>query len=305
MELFQQLGQCEGVVIGTGVGTCPIGDLGDFLGTGLNTKGTTLSTTATGYTETVFRGLITDGKLHQLLNVDSFEDATPENERYTSPQGFMKSVREGKPMYNINFRNGYCFDRGLQSLKGQNRWDAQLYFSNGILLTTNSQGTKLKGFDLGMLDANTFKFLTGTDTEFSRISMQFKNAKEFTDTWVFIPYTTLGFNPTEIDDVIETKVVFAVAPTASDLSVTVQLVDNCNNSISYASLFDATADWLVKVNGVAKTITTAALTGENLELTFTGALLISDVVTVSLNGIVEDAELKYYKSNTATTTTEA
>lgn len=305
MELFQQLGQCEGVVIGTGVGTCPIGDLGDFLGVGLNDKGTTLSTTATGYTETVFRGLITDAKLHQLLNVDAFEDATPENERYTSPQGFMKSVREGKPMYNVNFRNGYCFDRGLQSLKGQNRWDAQLYFSNGILLTTNSQGTKLKGFDLGMLDANVFKFLSGTDTEFSRISMQFKNAKEFTDTWVFIPYTTLGFNPTEIDDVIETKVVFSAVPAASDVQIEITLSDNCNNSISYASLFDAVGDWVVKVNGVVKTINTAVLTGETLSLTFTGALVAADVVTVSLNGVVADTELKYYKSNTATDITIA
>lgn len=302
MELFQQLGQCEGVVIGTGVGTCPIGDLGDLLGVGLNEKGTTLSTTATGYTEAIFRGLITDAKLHQLLNIDAFEDATPENERYTSPQGFMKSVREGKPMYNVNFRNGYCFDKGLQSLKGQNRWDAQLYFSNGILLTTNSQGTKLKGFDLGMLDANPFKFLSGTDTEFSRIAMQFKNAKEFTDYWVFIPYTTLGFNPTEIDDVIETKVAFSETPVAAGLSVTVKLVDNCNNSISYASLFDAVGNWVVKVNGVVKTITTAVLTGEDLELTFTGALASNDVVTVSLDGIVADAELKYYKSNTITAT---
>lgn len=298
MALFQQLGQCEGVVIGAGVGTCPIGDLGDLLGFGLNNKGLTLSETATGYTETVFRGLLTDGKLHQLLNIDSFEDGTPENERYTSPQGFMKSVREGKPMYNVNYRNGYCFDKALQSMKGQNRWDAQLYFTNGVLLTTNSQGTKLKGFDLGMFDANVFKFLSGTDTEYSRIAMQFRDPKEFTDYWVFIPYTTLGFNPNEIDDVIETRVVLT-EPTSGGTEVNVQLVDNCNNSISYASLFDYTTVWVVKVNGVAKTLTTATLLGNNIGLAFTGALGIGDVVEVSLNGVKADGELKYYKSNTA------
>jgi len=74
MALFQQLGQCEGVVIGAGVGACPIGDLGDLVGFGLNDKGLTLSTTANGYTEQVFRDLITAGNLHQLLNIDSFED---------------------------------------------------------------------------------------------------------------------------------------------------------------------------------------------------------------------------------------
>jgi len=305
MVLFQQLGQCEGVVIGTGVGTCPIGDLSDFLGVGLNDKGTTLATTANGYTETVFRGLITDGKLHQLLNVDAFEDATPENERYTSPQGFMKSVREGKPMYNVNFRNGYCFDRGLQSLKGQGRWDAQLYFSNGILLTTNSQGTKLKGFDLGMLDANVFKFLSATETEYSRIAMQFKNAKEFTDTWVFIPYTILGFNPTEIDDVIETKVSL-VAPIADSVTeIVVNLVDNCNNSISYASLFDSVGDWELKVNGVARAISTVVLSGENISLNFVTSTNTGEVITISLKGIVADTELKYYKSNVLTSVVTA
>lgn len=297
MELFQKLGQCEGVVIGTGVGTCPIGDLGDLLGFGLINKGTTLATTSGGLTESVFRGFITDGSLHQLLNVDSFEDATPENERYTSPQGFIKSVRDGKPMYNVNFRNGYCFDRGLQSLKGQNRWDGLHYYSNGILLTTNSQGTKLKGFDMGMFDANIFKSLSGTDTEFSRVAIQYRNAKEFTDTWVFIPYTTLGFNPTEIDDVIETKVV--INEVADGDPIQVKLVDNCNNSISYASLFDATADWSVKINGVAITISTVVLTGDILLLTTTPVLASSNVVSVSLNGIVADTELKYYKSNTA------
>lgn len=297
MELFQQLGQCEGVVIGAGVGVCPIGDLGDLVGFGLNDKGLTLSTTANGYTETVFRDLITAGNLHQLLNIDSFEDATPENERYTSPQGFMKSVREGKPMYNVNYRNGYCFDRALQSLKGPNRWDAQLYFTNGILLTTNSKGTKLKGFDLGMLDANVFKFLSGTDTEFSRIAMQFKDPKEFTDYWVFIPYTALGFNPTEIDDVIQTKVSYALPPTSNETSVSISLVDNCNNSISYASLFSSVGDFSLKVGGITRTISAVSLVGEVIELTFTTALAVGELVEVSLNGVKSDLELKYYKSN--------
>lgn len=297
---FQTLGQCEGVVYGAGIGSCPIGDLGDLLGTGFNNKGLTLATDAGGYTETVFRGLITDGKLHQLLNLDSFEDATPENERYTSPQGFMKSVREGKPMYNINYRNGYCFDKAIQSLKGQNRWDAQLYFSNGVLLCTDSTGSKLKGFDLGMFDANVFKFLSGTDTEFSRIALQFRNAKEFTDYWVFIPYDVLGFNPTEIDDVIETRVAIQSTIGASSTSVEVSLVDGCNQSISYVSLFDAVGDWKALVQGDVVTISAVSISG-NVAILTIPAVNEDDVVEVSLNGIVADTELKYYKSNTAKT----
>lgn len=301
MILFQELGQCEGVVLGAGKGTCPIGDLGDLLGLGLNTKGTVLATTAGGYTETVFRDLITTGKKHQLLNIDSFEDATPENERYTSPQGFMKSVREGKPMYNINFRNGYCFDKALQSMKGQDRWDVELYFSTGVLFASNSAGTQLKGFNLGMFDANVFKFLSGTDTEFSRISLQFKDASEFTDKWVFIPYSVLGFNPLEIDDVIQTNVVFDSVPADADTNVDVTLTDSCNNSISYASLFDTVGNWEVLVNGSSVTISTVSVSNENVVTLTIPTLAENDVVKVSLKGIVADTEMKYYKSNVATT----
>jgi len=305
MILFQELGQCEGVVLGAGRGTCPIGDLGDLLGLGINAKGTVLATTAGGYTETVFRNLITTGKKHQLLNIDSFEDATPENERYTSPQGFMKSVREGKPMYNINFRNGYCFDKALQSMKGQDRWDVELYFSTGVLFASNSAGTQLKGFNLGMFDANVFKFLSGTDTEFSRISLQFKDASEFTDKWVFIPYSVLGYNPLEIDDVIQTNVVIYANPVNSDTDLSLYLKDSCNNSISYASLFDQVGDWKVLVNGVSVTISAVSVDSNgNITLTIP-ALATADIVKVSLNGIVADTEMKYYKSNVATATVTA
>jgi len=305
MILFQELGQCEGVVLGAGRGTCPIGDLGDLLGLGLNAKGTILATTAGGYTETVFRNLITTGKKHQLLNIDSFEDATPENERYTSPQGFMKSVREGKPMYNINFRNGYCFDKALQSMKGQDRWDVELYFSTGVLFATNSAGTQLKGFNLGMFDANVFKFLSGTDTEFSRISLQFKDASEFTEKWVFIPYEVLGYNPLEIDDVIQTNVVLNSNLEDSETVVDVTLTDSCNNSISYASLFDQVGDWSVLVDGESVTISAVSISIDNVVSLTIPALGTSQIVKVSLNGIVEDAEMKYYKSNTVTTTVVA
>ena len=305
MILFQELGQCEGIVLGAGKGNCPIGDLGDLLGLGLNAKGTVLATTAGGYTETVFRNLITTGKKHQLLNIDSFEDATPENERYTSPQGFMKSVREGKPMYNINFRNGYCFDKALQSMKGQDRFDVELYFSTGVLFATNSAGTQLKGFNLGMFDANVFKFLSGTDTEFSRISLQFKDASEFTDKWVFIPYSVLGFNPLEIDDVIQTNVAFDSAPANTDTTIEVTLTDSCNNSISYASLFDQVGDWEVLVNGASVVISTVTVSASNVVTLTIPALATADVVKVSLNGIVADTEMKYYKSNVATATVTA
>jgi hypothetical protein len=154
-----------------------------------------------------------------------------------------------------------------------------------------------------MFDANVFKFLSGTDTEFSRISLQFKDASEFTDKWVFIPYSVLGYNPLEIDDVIQTNVVVKTAPVNDESEITVTLVDSCNNSISYASLFDAIGDWKVLVNGASVAIGSVSLVDStDVLIAITTTFATGQDVKVSLNGIVADTEMKYYKSNVATAT---
>lgn len=298
---FNNFGTCEKNTFGTGKGSCPIGILGDLQGLSVINKGTTLSTTADGFNETVFRNFITTGKLHQLNNLDGFEDATPENERYTSPQGFMNTVREGKPMYNINFRKGFCFDRALQSLKGQDRWDVILYFKSGILVCTDAQGTKLKGLNLGMFDANPFKFLSGTDSEFSRIALQFNDVIEFTEKWVFIPYDILGFEPLKIESSIETIINFSTPPVAGS-EIVVAIVDACNSSVNYTDLIDNVTDYTVLVNGIENVVTAVSIASGVATLTLNTALVSTDIVKVYLKDVVADAELKYYKSNTATAT---
>lgn len=299
MIKINAFGQCSEDILGTGIGECPITDLGDLQGLGLLKKGTTLSIVTDSFDETAFRALITDGKLHQVINSYAFEDTTPESERSTSSVGLMESVRAGKPMYNFTFKKGLGFHKAVYSLKGQNRWDAMFYFTKGILMAYNTSKTALKGFNAGMLDVDSYKFKVGAETEFSKATLQLVSAEEFNTRWVFFPYEEIGFNALEIDGVIQAEVAINNLPLGhTDTSIDVTLVDGYNSSISYASLFDAVGDWKVFVNGASVTISAVSITGNMARLTIP-ALATSEVVEVFLNGIVADDELKYYKSNTA------
>ena len=301
MIKINAFGQCSEDILGTGIGECPITDLGDLQGLGLLKKGTTLSIATDSFDEIAFRALITDGKLHQVINSYAFEDTTPESERSTSSVGLMESVRAGKPMYNFTFKKGLGFHKAVYSLKGQNRWDAMFYFTKGILMAHNTSKTALKGFNAGMLDVDSYKFKVGAETEFSKATLQLVSAEEFNTRWVFFPYEEIGFNALEIDGVVQSEVAINNLPLGNtDTTIDVTLVDGYNSSISYASLFDAVGCWKVLVNGASVTISAASVTG-NVATLVIPALATGQVVEVSLKGIVADTELKYYKSNTATT----
>jgi len=301
MIKINAFGQCAGDNLGTGIGECNLTDLGDLKGKGLLKKGTLLNVTTDTFNEATFRQLITDGKLHQVINSYAFEDTTPENERSTSSTGLMESVREGKPMYNMTFKKGLGFHKAVYSLKGQNRWDAMFYFTKGILMAYNTSKTAIKGFNAGMLDVDSYKFKVGSETEFSKSTLQLNSAEEFNTLWVFFPYEEIGFNALEIDGVIQTELSITSVPNDGDTTINVSLVDGYNSSVSYVPLFDGVSDYKVLVDGVSATISAVSITGTTAKLTIP-ALATGEVVKVSLNGIVSDAELKYYKSNTATAT---
>lgn len=301
---INKFGLCAEDVLGTGQGECPITDFGDLKGLGLLKKGTKLNLATDTLNEAIFRVLITSGKLHQLVNSYAFEDTTPENERSTSSDGLMQTIREGKPMYSFTFKKGMYNAKAMQSLKGNNRWDAFFYFSDGLLVALDTAGENLKGFNGSMFDVDSYKFKQGAETEFSKVSLQLSDAKEFNQRFVFFTWDELGFNALEIEGVIETVVSFNAAPVAGS-TITVKIADANNRSISYASLFDNDARWKVLVDGVnnvVNVVSSVSITGDVATLTLISALVSTDVINVSLNGIVADVEDKYYKSNTITAT---
>lgn len=296
-----EYGKCAEDILGTGQGDCPITDFGDLKGEGLLRKGTKLNLATDTLTEASFRALITEGKLNQLINSYSFEDTTPENETSTSSDGLMQSIRDGKPMYAFTYKKGMAYNSALHSLKGNGRWDAIFYFTKGMLLALDTAKENLKGFNGGMFDVDSYKFTQGTETEFAKAKLQLTDAKEFNTRWVFFTWEDLGFNALEIDGAIQSYVSFNSGPVAGS-TIAIKLTDFYNRSISYASLFDTASNWKVTTNGDANVVTSVSVTADILTLTLTDALVSTDVVTVALNGIVADIDLRYYKSNVATET---
>lgn len=293
-------GNCATDVAGTGTGQCPIDQLGDLLGKGLLSKGTTLDVVTDSLTEASFRTLITTGKLHQLLDREAFEQNTPENDLYTSPEGLITSIRAGKPQFALTYSKGLCFHKALYDLQGKNRWDSILYFDKGMLMATNTAKTKIKGFDASSLIVGTYMFQQGTEIEKGKATIQFKSAEEFNTKWVYFSYEQLGFSPLDIDGVIDTNLKFQQDPAVGATDVSVRVLDGCNTSINYSSLFDSVSDYTLRVGGFPKTINAVSINDGVATLTFTGALSLGNKVEVSLNGVVSDSELNYYKSSVLT-----
>jgi hypothetical protein len=103
--------------------------------------------------------------------------------------------------------------------------------------------------------------------------------------WVFIPYTSLNFNPLDYQGVIETNIV-VVSNTAGTL--TIQIKESCNSNNDVTSLVPAVTG---SFNLTGGTITAVALVSGNLEIDYTGT-----ATAVKLN-IVEDVNGNFYKSN--------
>jgi hypothetical protein len=278
--ILQNLGNCEGAVTGTGLGNCSNLEIGDFKGIGLLNKGTKF----TSLTQTSFETLITTGKLHQLLGVEDFEVANAENETFTSSQGFAKTIRNSKPTETLTFRKGMCFDKALTSLVSNNKYDVIKYFDKGVLLATTKDGVNMKGFSVGMIDKAKYTQLSGGDPANSKIMFQCVDSSELDLYWVFIPYSSLNFDPLTYQGVIQTTI-NVVSNTAGVL--TLEVLDNCNSSVDYSSVVPAVAGSFTLTGA---TIDDVTLTTGNLVIEYTGT-----ATAVALN-IVEDVDGNFYKS---------
>ena len=296
--LLNNFGLCASDYIGAGMANCRETNLGIPKGIGVIQTGYKNPIASGTFDEVVFRQLITDGKLHQLIGVFGFEDTTGEDQIETSNDQVSIVTQNALPMFTFTYKNGYVFNQALQSLKGFANWDVFIYTTKGIFMATDYAKANIKGFNCGMFQPTGYKLTSGSVREFSTVKMQFLDADEFNQRGTFFSYDELGFSALEIDDPIQTVVTYETAPSNADTEVTVYVKDFGNASTDLNSLFTLVTDYVVKINGVAETVNSVTVNGSHNILEFTTALATSDVVTVSLNGVVEDVNLNYYKSNT-------
>ena len=300
---INNFGDCQVNTKGTGTTFCDFESVGDYLGKGLLTKGTTFAITSgsVAIDQAVFDGLIQDRALHQLIDRLAFSQDTPDNEVFTDGTGLESSVRDGKTKFTTMYSRGLENAKAIHSLKGQNRWDVVLYFTEGILLSTNADGTAAKGFSVGRFDVSTVKFLAGTDKQQVSTIMQLTKPNEMNDNALFIPYTTLGFDASLVDGVVDCVVTVVTPPINTGVTMSVKLT-SASNTGNILLGFDDVLNWATGGTQATPKLAPTAVaynSGTGLyDMTFASAFVTTDTFQPRLRDLTKDvavdAEGKFY-----------
>jgi len=300
-------GDCTQDATGTAVRNCDKSTLGDLKGLVNFNKGWFKAITD-GNVDFDLAGFITEIKslkAFPLNGMYDFGQDTPENETNTSSTGIIQEVRAGKPQFSFMFTKGSCFHKSLFNKRGQARWDFGFVFENGILMAYNSDVTKLKGFDGGMFNVESYKLLQGTDLEMSTAKIQLLNAIEWNERNVFIPFDVAG-DIGGVDGVVEVSI--AIDPISAGTSFTASITSSCNKADSILDLDELTNFVLLGTQTSATGISAVSYDANTSKYTFTvdEAFVPTDTVQIQLNDgtykVVEDSEGALYKGTSSLVT---
>lgn len=274
-------GNCQTEIMGTGVAFCDPKTYGDFLGLGVQNKGTSFAITngSVAFDATVAETLIKERKLHQLIDRLAFTQDTAENEVFTDGIGLERSIREGKTKLSVMYARSIENAKSLHSLKGDKRWDGLLYFTNGVLLTTDVTNTKAKGFDFGRFDVSTVKFLVGTDEQQVSVMFQMTRPEELNERALFITWEQLGIDLSQKDGVIDCDVKVVTPPIVGGTTMSIKLTSKANTS-SVLLGFDDILDWATGGVQTTPKLAPSAIafnsSTELYDLTFASAFVAGD-----------------------------
>lgn len=301
MAQLNNFGSCKQGVSGTGVLACDIKNFGDVVGLVPIQKGWFKTIDALGNVDldaTIYKNEVKALNLLPLVDIYDFTQDTPTNEINTSSKQVEVTIRSGKPKFSFMFTKGSCFHKAIYTLKGFGRWDFAILFETGILFAKNADETKLKGFDGGRFDVETFKLIQGTDPEMSTAVIQLLDAEEFNARHTFIPFTEIG----AVGDVIgavEAKIL--IEKVAAGTTFEAEITSKCNVGDPILDLENA-ANYVLKGTQATPTLINAvAFNATNGKYTFTvdNAFVAGDVVQIELNDgtyqVVEDIAENLYK----------
>lgn len=278
---FRNFGDCESDVLGTGSGTCDIRSFGDPRGAILLNKGWFLSSATDTLDRDTYITQLKELVAFPLTELYNFEQPTPENEKNTSSTGVMTEIRPGKPQFSFMFDKGSCFHKALYDKRGKNRWDLAIIFETGVLFASNQDGSRLIGFDMGMLSVETFKLVQGTDPEMSTAMIQLLDADQFNARHEFFTFEQLGFNMNRIDGVVDVLLTYPTAPGAAT-TFTVSAVGGCNMDEVITGLDDPTKWRLGGTQAAATTISGVSFNASEGNYTVTVDSILASGDTVQL-----------------------
>ena len=280
-------------VLGTGLAGCRQ-DRKRVTALGLVEKGFVF---AQEITKDYMRSLQEDGTLIMLQGVVSFEDNTADDNIITRAGSGIKVVAGKNPYeHTVTFDNGINFHKALTSLSGYENYDLILFdVDNSMFFTVTKSGSP-KGFTLGMFENGKYMGANGTDASSQTILLQLIDRAEIDERMSWITSSELDFSYAELTGVNE--VLVSVDPVVAGTSIVVSAFLQDKTHPVEGLLF---GDFSVTKNGSVSNPTVATYNSTTKKYTLTvPALVATDIVTVSLNGIILTLVDVLYKSNTAT-----
>ena len=294
MILLNNFGNCTTDLKGSGTRSCNLKTFGDPVGIALFKKGFSWTVETDTLNQATWESAIKDFNLLPYNNLYNFEQNTPDNENATSNTGVLVEIRAGKPQFSFMFTGGGCLHKSLWNKRGQDQWDVGILFETGVLLATNDNQTRVKGFNAGLFAVSTLSLQQGTDPQMSSAEVQLKDANEFNALHTFFTYDELGFNLSNINGVVDTSITYSTAPSASD-TVVLKVSGSCNSGDIVLGL-DDTSLWILGGTQATATAITAVDFNANTNLytlTLDNALVSGDSLQPSLSesgkNVVEDA----------------
>jgi hypothetical protein len=247
------------------------------------------------------------GNFVPVLGAVEATNGTPEatTEEY---QGGVKSVvRNGLPEYSFKYLKGWKFASALYTYNSFQAFDVLYVFSSGSIAGATN-GTKLTGFDLGMLNSGTYMFTDGATSSSVTVSMQLVNEEQFNRDYAVLDASVLDFKVnTDIYPI--TDIAITGRADVSDAKVYFKPVFETNKATTLGGI--AIANLRSTVNGVIDTITALSLSynasTKEWSFTPTATLTTSTPVIVELYDSVEAVSAakigaKYYKGISASIT---
>lgn len=279
-------------VLGTGLAGCRI-DRKRVTALGLVQKGFVF---AEEITKAYMRSLQEDGTLIMLQGVVSFEDSTADDNIITRAGSGIKVVAGKNPYeHTVTFDNGVNFHKALTSLSGFGNYDLILFDVDNTMWDTQTKSGSYKGFTLGMFENGKYMGANGTDASSQSILLQLIDRAEIDERMSWIESNELDFSYGELTGVNE--VIITPNPIVAGTSIVVSAFLLDKTHPVEGLLF---GNFAVTKNGAANNPTVAVYSSTTKKYTLTvGAMVATDVIEVSLNGIILTLADVLYKSNTA------
>jgi len=230
------------------------------------------------FDDTYISLLQAQGNLIVLKGIRTFTDNTPDDTVEELEDGTKQLAKLGLYEFALQFINGLYFNAALHSLSSFGNYDATFVDRDGNLLGTTAADGSLKGFTVGMLQANKITWATDATAQREGVMMQLTERAELDTEFYFIQRESFDFNPNLIDGINEVTLSYASVPADAATTISVKAVMKQDGSVFTGALF---GDFLHRIDGVDSAVTA----GDDSVTTGTYVLTVPALATNEVSSI--------------------